>query len=155
MISPKVSTLLLRAVIIVAGALVFTFFAYLLPGALREDEVVYQAILVALYSCLLPFFYVLHQSLRLLSYIDKNKIFSTDSIRRLTSIKYGGAAIAGIATIALPFVATVGQQEDAPGVMVLGMFVIAAAIVVAAAALILQQLVQHAIDIKAENDLTV
>ncbi|MGV2643750.1 DUF2975 domain-containing protein, partial [Clostridium perfringens] len=47
------------------------------------------------------------------------------------------------------------EKDDAPGIILIGMALIFASIVIAVFAAVLQKLLQEAIDIKSENDLTV
>jgi hypothetical protein len=47
------------------------------------------------------------------------------------------------------------QRDDAPGLVVIGMFCTGAPLVVAVFAAVLQRLFKETIDIKTENDLTV
>ena len=55
----------------------------------------------------------------------------------------------------LPILIQIAEADDAPGAVGFGMLFSAAPIVVAVFAAVLQKLVQNAIDIKSENDLTV
>ena len=47
------------------------------------------------------------------------------------------------------------EIDDAPGIIVIGLVIIFASMVIAVFAAVLQRLLQEAIDIKSENDLTV
>ena len=47
------------------------------------------------------------------------------------------------------------EVDDAPGLILVGMVLIFASMVIAVFAAVLQRLLQEAIDIKSENDLTV
>ena len=47
------------------------------------------------------------------------------------------------------------EVDDAPGLIILGMVIIFASMVIAVFAAVLQRLLQEAINIKSENDLTV
>ena len=55
----------------------------------------------------------------------------------------------------MPYVFYVADQDDAPGVVAIGLVIIGASFVIATAAAVFQKLVQNAVDIKSENDLTV
>jgi hypothetical protein len=65
-------------------------------------------------------------------------------------IAFGGFIVMGILYIRL-FV----KGDDSAGVTALGMFTIFASIVIATATAIFQRLLQNAVNIKSENDLTV
>ena len=55
----------------------------------------------------------------------------------------------------MPFVIYVADKDDAPGAVGIGLVIIFASLIIAVFAAVLQRLLQNAIDIKSENDLTV
>ncbi len=55
----------------------------------------------------------------------------------------------------MPLFYLVAERDDAPGIILIGMIIIAASIVVAVFAAVLQKLLQQAINYKKENELTV
>jgi hypothetical protein len=112
-------------------------------------------IIVGMYVSAIPFFVALYQSLRLLSYIDKNEAFSELSVEALKNIKYCAITISTLYVVILPFVYIVAEIDDAPGLIIIGMIPIFASMVIAVFAAVLQKLLKNAIDIKSENDLTV
>ena len=57
--------------------------------------------------------------------------------------------------VVLPFVYIIAEWDDAPGLILIGLVIIGASMVIAVFAAVLQRLLQEAIDIKSENDLTV
>jgi hypothetical protein len=118
------------------------------------DHILYP-IVVGLYVSILPFFGALYQSFKLLRYIDKSQAFSELSVKALQKIKYCALAFSGLYVVVLPFVFMVAQLDDAPGLVIVGMVPIFASLVIAVFAAVLQRLLQEAIDIKSENDLTV
>jgi hypothetical protein len=63
--------------------------------------------------------------------------------------------ISGLYVVIMPFVFLVADLDDAPGLIIIGMVPIFASMVIAVFAAVLQKLLQNAIDIKSENDLTV
>ncbi|MDN7245246.1 DUF2975 domain-containing protein [Planococcus shenhongbingii] len=111
-------------------------------------------LLIGMYAAMIPFFFALYQTLKLLSYIDKNEAFSEASVKALKRIKYSAIAIVILFVLELPFLYILTKVDDAPGVL-MGLFVIFASTVIAVFAAVLQRLLQDAIDIKAENDLIV
>lgn len=141
------------------GAVVLFLCALPLPVIFRGDlgtdaeykDIAYAfyVILTVLYAAAVPFFYALFQAWRLLGYIDKDKAFSMLSVAALKRI----AVCAG--AVSLPFFYVWAQRDDAPGLVVIGMFCAGAPLVVAVFAAVLQRLFKEAIAIKTENDLTV
>jgi hypothetical protein len=103
----------------------------------------------------IPFFFALYQALKLLSYIDKNKAFSQISVKALVNIKYCAITIGIIYAVLIPLVFPIADADDAPGLMGFPVIFIFASSVVGVFAAVLQRLLQDAIDIKSENDLTV
>jgi hypothetical protein len=108
-----------------------------------------------LYGTAIPFFIALYQALRLLSDIDQNKAFSASSVSALQRIKYCAISISSLYVLGLPLFYVMAEFDDAPGIIVIGMIMIFASLVVAVFAAVLQKLLQHAIDMKSELDLTV
>lgn len=95
------------------------------------------------------------KTLKLLNYIDTNKTFSELPIKALKNIKYSGITIAALFSAGIPYIYYAADKDDAPGVILVGMLFIFFSVVVATFAAVLQKLLQNAIDIKSENDLTV
>lgn len=152
----KGSTLFLKTVIWVIGLAAIAFCTLVLPAGIRaEDADGYRPILMSLYVSAIPFLLALYQGLKLLSYIDENKAFSKLSLTALKNIKYCGIAIGAWFSLWMPYVYLVAEKDDAPGVIVIGLFIIFASSVVATFAAVLQKLMQSGLELKTENDLTV
>jgi hypothetical protein len=103
----------------------------------------------------IPFFIALYQAFKLLGYIENGKVFSNISVKALKNIKYCGFAISLLYVIGMPYVFYVVQKDDNTGVIAIGCVVIFASVVIATAAAVFEKLLQNAVDIKSENDLTV
>jgi hypothetical protein len=112
-------------------------------------------IVIGMYVSAIPFFTALYQAFNLLSYIDKNEAFSELSVKALQKIKFCAMTISALYVIILPFVYIVAELDDAPGLIIIGMVPVFASLVMAVFAAVLQRLLQEAIHIKSENDLTV
>ena len=112
-------------------------------------------VLIDLYASAIPFYFALYQAFKLLSYIDKNKAFSELSVKALKKIKYCAITISILYVLGMPLFYLIAEKDDAPGVIVIGLVIIFASMVIAVFAAVLQKLLQEAIDIKSENDLTV
>jgi hypothetical protein len=107
------------------------------------------------YIASLPFFVALYQAFILLRYIGQNKVFSLNSVRTLRTIKYCGLILVVfiVAPEAYLFIARPG--DDIAGGVAVGLFLIFVSAVIATAAAVFERLLQNAVDIKSENDLTV
>lgn len=152
------STLLLRGVIGFIGLVVLAVCVFVLPRVILAEtkgDFDYGPIFVGLYVAAVPFFIALWQAFQLLNYIDKNKAFSRKSVAALRNIKYCAVAISALFALGMPYIFYVADRDDAPGTVAIGFVIIAVSFVVAAFAGLLQGLIQNAVDIKTENDLTV
>lgn len=150
------STIFLRGAVILIGLFVLGLCIFALPAGISSDNTGnYRPILFGLYAPAIPFFIALYQTLRLLDYIDLGKAFSDTSVRALMHIKHCAVIISTLFTIGMPYIYYAADIDDAPGVIVLGLVIIFASIVIAVFAAVLQKLLQNAITIKSENDLTV
>jgi len=154
------STIVLRGVVISIGLIVLGLCLFGLPRAISTEmslgaDFDYGPIFLGLYVPALPFFLALYQALNLLDNIDKNKAFSAASVRALKNIKYCAFAISGMFAAGMPYVFYVADRDDAPGVALIGFIIIGASFVIATFAAVLQKLIQNAVEIKSENDLTV
>lgn len=152
----QVSTHFLRAALVAIGLAVLAICIFLLPAGIKTDNVGgYRNILLGMYVTAIPFFVALFQGFKLLNYIDANKAFSELSVTTLNIIKWNAAAVSALYLAGLPYIFTVADRDDAPGVIVIALVLIGAPLVVSVAAAVLQKLLQNAIDLKKENDLTV
>lgn len=150
------STLFLRIAVLSFAALVLGLCLFALPAGIVSDKTgMYRWILAGLYVPAVPFFYAIFQTMKLLGYIDENTAFSDASVTALKVIRNCGVIIAGLFGAGMPYIYYVANKDDAPGVVAIGLILIGASIAVAVFAAVLQRLLQNAIDIKAENDLTV
>jgi hypothetical protein len=150
------STIILRGVVILIGLVVLALCVFALPSGIVSDKTgYYRPILFGLYVPAIPFFYALYQALKLLGYVDKNRAFSELTVKALKNIKLCAFIISALFTVGQPYVFYAADRDDAPGVALIGFVIIGASFVIATAAAVMQKLVQNAVDIKSENDLTV
>jgi hypothetical protein len=108
------------------------------------------------YIASIAFFTALFKAFTLLGYIGQNRVFSLDSVRALRTIKYCAIALIAMigAAVAYLFVAVRGKDDIAGGVA-MGLTLIFALAVIGTAAAVFEKLLQNAVDMKSENDLTV
>ena len=108
------------------------------------------------YIASISFFVALHQAFKLLGYIGRNKVFSLNSVKALRIIKYCAISLVGFiaAAEAYLFIAVRGKDDIAGGVAI-GLLMIFLSVVIATAAAVFERLLQSAVDIKSEKDLTV
>lgn len=156
MLLERGSRVLLRITVIFIGVVVLALCIFALPTGLLSDKTgYYKPILAGLYVPTIPFYFALYQAMKLLDLIDKNNAFSNGAIQALKNIKYSGYIISALFTAGLPYIYYAAQRDDAPGVMALGIVIVGASFVIGTTAALFQKLFQNAVNIKAENDLTV
>ena len=160
------SILFLRAVILLVGVGV-------LAGLLWEPQVegrnanadlatIYfrDPFLAYAYVGSLPFFFGLYQAFKLLGYVGQGQAFSPDAVKALRYIKYCALAVIGFIVGGEAYIILgvgmggVGDDDNA-GAVALGIYTSFACVVTATAAAVLERVLQSAVDLKADNDLTV
>lgn len=152
----KGSTYILKAVVIGLGILALALGVFLVYISLTSDDVGgYRPILLGMVLTLIPFYIGLYQSFRLLNYIERKLAFSTQSVKALKKIKWCALVISLFFALCMPYIYYVAEKDDAPGGILIGLILIVAPFVMAVFAAILQELLQNAIDIQSENELTI
>ena len=157
----QVTTIFLKLAIIFIGIPVLALCIFLVPkignfaGELYPDfAYIKYLVFIVMYGAAVPFYIALYQAFNLLQYIDKNKAFSELSVKALRNIKYCAVTISGLYVIGAPLFRFITKNMDPP-FGILELIIVFASLVIAVFAAILQQLLQEAINIKSENDLTV
>lgn len=111
-------------------------------------------VFIVMYGAAIPFYCALYQAFNLLRYIDENKEFSEISVKVLKNIKCCAITISGLYVLGLPLFHFIAKKVDPP-IGLMGIIIIFVSLVIAVFAAILQRLLQEAINIKSEIDLTV
>ena len=106
------------------------------------------------YIASIAFFVALYQAFKLLGHIGRNEVFSQRSVKALRTIKQCGAAIIGFVAVGL-FWIMLADSDDRAGGVFMGAMIAFASLIVTAAAAVFERLLQNAVDMKSENDLTV
>jgi hypothetical protein len=102
----------------------------------------------------IPFFVALYQAFKVLGYAGQNKVFSQAAVKALRTIKYCAIAIIGFVAVSVIFM-MFGDPDDRPAGVFMRILIAFPSIVVATAAAVFERILQNAVDIKSENDLTV
>ena len=108
------------------------------------------------YASSIAFFVALYKAFQLLSYIGQNKLFSSDSIRTIRSIKYC-AIIVGISIVLAGLYIRIfhSKDDDPAGFLAMCIVTTFISIAVATAVAVFEKILQNAVDMKSENDLTI
>ena len=111
--------------------------------------------LVLVYIGSIPFFVALYQAFKVVGYAGQNQIFSQAAVRALRIIKYCALAIIGFVVVEEIIIMLTHGSDDAAGGVFMGVLITFSSIVIATAAAMFERILQNAVDIKSENDLTV
>jgi uncharacterized membrane protein len=159
---PHVSTVFLRLALLALCTLVAIFSGFILSSIyshwneefskltyLRLPAFVGYSVAVA------GFFGAAIEAWKLLNYFDRKKAFSKASVRSLGRIKYFAFVVGVMLLGGIPVVFSEADNTDAPGLIIFALAFASVPIVVGVFAGVLQKILQNAISIKSENDLTV
>jgi len=155
----RASTIFLQVVIILFGMGILTWLLWEphVEGVNAHAtffEVYFDPFIAYIYIGAIPFFVALYQAFRLLGYIGRDEVFSERSVRALRIIKYCALILIGFVAVSLLFMIG-GDRDDRPAGVFLRLLITFPSIIAAAAAAISERILQNAVDIKSENDLTV
>lgn len=157
----RISTIFLRAVIVLIGIIVLAVLIWLPLTEGRAANLDLLSIysdpfILYGYAASIAFFVALYKAFKLLGYIGQNKVFSSSSVGTLTSIKYCAILLSILIVTAGLYIKIFHNKEDDPaGFLAICIVTAFASIVVATAAAIFEKILQNAIDMKSENDLTI
>lgn len=155
----KRETLFLKIAVFLMGLPVFALCIWVVPrvalDTAQHSPILTIVALLGVYATAIAYFVALYTTIKLLSYIDQNIAFSELSVKALINIKYCAIIISSVYVVGMPLIYYAAEVDDAPGLILIGMVIIYASFVVAVFAAVLQKLLENAIDIKSENDLTV
>ena len=106
------------------------------------------------YIASIPFFVALYQAFKVLGYAGQNKVFSPAAVRALRTIKYCAMSIIGFVAVGEIFI-MLSDSDDRAGGVFMGILITFPSMVIATAMVVLERVLQNAVDLKSENDLTV
>jgi len=157
----RISIIFLQAVIVLIGivALVILIRFPLTEGrAINLDlfSIYSDPLILYGYAASIAFFVALYKAFKLLGYIRQNRLFSLNSIRTLRGIKYCAIILSILIVMAGIYIKIFHNKEDDPaGFLAMCIVTTFISIVVATAVAVLEKILQNAVDMKSENDLTI
>lgn len=158
----QVPTTFLQAVIVLMGTGVLAFLLWepqlegVNANATLFETYFDDPFLAYAYVGSTPFFVALYQAFILLRYIERNQVFTPMAVRALRAIKYSGLALATFVVVGAAYIIVMNNgQDDYAGFAAMCGVITFASIVVATAAAVFEKMLQAAVDLKSENDLTV
>lgn len=155
------STIFLQIVIVLIGlgALALLLWEPHLEGrnanATAYEIYFHDPFLAYAYTALIAFFVALYQAYALLGFIAKNQVFSAKSVQALRKIKYCALLLVGFVAAPVIYLWIIRPDDDIAGGVAIGLVFMFLSSVVATAAAVFEKTLQSAVDLKAENDLTV
>jgi quinol-cytochrome oxidoreductase complex cytochrome b subunit len=156
----KAITSFLKAALVIMGLTILLLCLFLLPelagtAAAENPEFAYLKwpVLLGMYGAVIPFFIALYESWNLLIYIEGQTAFSDLSVRSLRRIRNCGIIIAVIFVAGMIGIGAAGALH--PGILLMGAVIAFCSFVISVFAAVLKELLRSAIDMKAENELTI
>ena len=153
------STVLLQIVIVLIsiGALAFMLWEPHIEGRNAHAtlfEIYFKdPFLAYAYLASILFFVALYQAFKVLGYIGQNKAFSQATMKALRNIKFCALGIIGFVAVGELFI-MLGNSDDRAGGVFIGILITFGSVVSATVAVMFERILQNAVDIKSENDLT-
>ncbi|MFN8257845.1 MAG: DUF2975 domain-containing protein [Bacteroidales bacterium] len=157
----RISILFLQAVIVLISilALVILIWLPLTEGRATNLDLIgiySDPLILFVYVSSSAFFVALYKAFKLLGYIGQNKVFSSNAVKSLKSIKYCAIILSILIVCAGLFImVTHDKDDDVTGFFSLCIITTFVSIVIATAAAIFEKILQNAVDMKSENDLTI
>lgn len=157
----RTSTVFLQAVIVLIGivALAILIRFPLTEGRAKDLDLfsIYTDLFILYaYVASTAFFLALYQAFLLLGYIGQHTVFAPKAVKALRRIKFYTLMLSMFIVAAGVYIWILHHQDDDPaGFLALCIVTSFASIVVATASAIFEKLLQNAIDMKSENDLTI
>jgi hypothetical protein len=106
------------------------------------------------YLASVPFFVALYHGFKVLGYAGRNQVFSPAAVKSLRTIKFCAIALVGFVAVGEIFI-LMSDSDDRAGGVFMGVLITFGSIVMATAAATFERILQNAVDLKSENDLTV
>ena len=156
----RASTIFLRAVVVLIGiaGLVFLLWEPHIEGrnahATTFEIYFKDPFLAYAYIGSLPFFVGVYQAFKVLGYAGRNKVFSPAAVKALRTIKYCAISTIGFVAVGEIFI-MFNNSDDRAGGVFMGVLISLGSIVIATVAAMFERILQNAVDMKSENDLTV
>jgi hypothetical protein len=157
----RISIIFLQAVIVLVGVVALSILIRfpMTEGRAADLDlfsIYFDPFILYGYASSIAFFVALYKAFKLLGYIGQNKLFSPNSVRTLRSIKYCAIISVILIVMAGIYISIFHNKEDDPaGFLAMCIIITFISIAVATAVALLEKLLQNAVDMKSENDLTI
>ena len=157
----RISIAFLQAVVVLVGIIALLV---LIRFPLKEGRaqnlvlfhIYFDPFILYGYATSIVFFVALYKAFRLLGNIRQNKLFSPTSLKTIRSIKYCAILFAVLIVIAGIYIRFFHAKGDDPaGFLAMCIAATFVSVVLATAVAVLEKILQNAVDMKNENDLTI
>lgn len=156
-----VPTLLLKTVILLIGIATLAFLIWephvegVNANATTFSEVYLDDPFLAFaYVASIPFFILLFQAFTLVVRAERNEVFTQRSVKALRVVQHCATAMVIFVVIGVVWLLS-QPSDDRPPILAMGVIATVGSIVIGAAAAVAANTLQHAVDMKSENELTV
>lgn len=154
------SILFLQSVIVLVGAAALALLIWMpqLEGVNANKaflEVYLDPFVWLVYAGSVPFFIALHQAFKVLGYAGQDDVFRQEAVKSLRIVKVCALAIVGFVVAEELFIMLNHGDDDAAGAFMMGIVISFASVVIAVSAAVFEKILQGAVRLKSENDLTV
>ena len=156
----KGTVLFLKGVLFLIGLVVLILCISWLPGLAKETAEMFPEfadlklpVLWGIYVTVIPFMLALYHAYLLLTTIEAKKAFSEKAIHSLRQIRNCAFAIMTVYFAGMIFLGIKSALH--PGIVLIGAAIMFAAFTIALFAAVLKELLNRALELQSENDLTV
>lgn len=157
----RISTVFLQIVIVLTGIMALAILLWF-PSTegravnLNLFSIYFDPFILYGYAASIAFFVGLYKTFKLLGYIGKNKVFSSNAVKALKSIKHCAIVLSILIVFAGIYIKLFHHKQDDPaGFLAICIVTTFITIVFVTIMAIFEKLLQNAIDMKSENDLTI
>ena len=157
----RISIIFLQAVIVLIGIVALSVMIRfpLTEGRAQNLDmfsIYFDPFILYGYASSIAFFVALYKAFKLLGYIGQNKLFTQNSVRTLRSIKYCAIIFSVLIVMAGLYIRIFHDKDDDPaGFLAMSIVITFISIAVATGVAVLEKVLQNAVDMKSENDLTI
>lgn len=144
------ATRFLKVIVLLFGCVVLGLGLVLIPQIYQQSlsgsdrmALVLNGLIVVLMSASIALFSGLYQFYRLLMLISSDSLLSQTILKRLQNIKKNVFVVATIFTFGFPLFYLVGEVDDAPGVIVIGLFFVFIPLIISACLNILNKVIAN------------
>ncbi|KAF2956848.1 DUF2975 domain-containing protein [Marinitoga sp. 38H-ov] len=113
------------------GIIIFTIIIsiFVIPSLIREGMEFYSKIPIiiffsGIYLTIIPFIYSNIQVIKIFGYVNNNEFYSEKTVQSLNKIKKSFFVIGIIYTLLMPMFYYLGEIDDAPGLILVGLIIV-------------------------------